>query len=110
MAMLGITKHSKVPLRIMTIAGMGLSFVSLIIAFGYLVAKLLFWNSFDMGIAPLLIGLFFFGALQMLFLGLLGEYILSIQTHVRNIPLVIEAERINFDAVATPTRQAESEP
>ncbi|SIT50135.1 Glycosyl transferase [Paraburkholderia piptadeniae] len=96
MAMLGITKHSKVPLRLMTIAGFLLAFVSLIIAFGYLVAKLLFWNAFVLGTAPILIGIFFFGALQMMFLGLLGEYIGAIQTQVRNLPHVIEAERINF--------------
>ncbi len=96
MAMLGITKHSKVPLRMMTIAGFGLAIASLAVAFGYLMVKLLFWNSFQIGTAPLLVGMFFFGALQMLFLGLLGEYIGSIQTQVRNMPLVIEAERINF--------------
>lgn len=95
-AMLGITKHSKVPLRIMTLTGFGLAFVSLGIALCYFVAKLIFWNSFDMGTAPLLIGLFFFGAVQMIFLGLLGEYVGAIQTQVRNLPLVIEAERINF--------------
>lgn len=96
-AMLGITKHSKVPLRIMTITGFGLAFVSLCIAVCYFVAKLLFWQSFVMGTAPLLIGLFFFGAVQMMFLGFLGEYIGAIQTQVRNLPLVVEAERINFD-------------
>ncbi|CAB3760163.1 glycosyltransferase family 2 protein [Paraburkholderia humisilvae] len=96
MAMLGITKHSKVPLRLMTISGFLLAFVSLLIAFGYLMAKLLFWNAFVLGTAPVLIGIFFFGALQMMFLGLLGEYIGAIQTQVRNLPLVVEAERINF--------------
>lgn len=96
MAMLGITKHSKVPLRLMTISGFVMAFVSLTIAFGYLVAKLLFWNAFVIGTAPILIGFFFFGALQLMFLGLLGEYIGAIQTQVRNLPLVVEAERINF--------------
>lgn len=96
MAMLGITKHSKVPLRLATITGFLLAFVSLIIAFGYLVAKLLFWNAFVLGTAPILIGIFFFGALQLMFLGLLGEYIGAIQTQVRNLPHVIESERINF--------------
>ncbi|MDO5896963.1 glycosyltransferase family 2 protein [Agrobacterium sp. Azo12] len=95
-AMLGITKHSKVPLRLMTIMGFGLAFVSLVIACCYFVAKLLFWQSFEIGTAPLLIGLFFFGAVQMIFLGLLGEYIGAIQTQVRKLPLVVEAERINF--------------
>lgn len=96
LAMLGITKHSKVPLRLMAMFGFGLSCLSLLVAFGYLLAKLLFWNSFELGLAPVLIGIFFFGAMQLLFLGLLGEYIGTIQTQVRNLPLVIEAERINF--------------
>lgn len=96
MAMLGITKHSKVPLRLMTLSGFVLAFLSLLVAFGYLVAKLMYWNSFELGLAPILIGLFFFGAVQMVFLGLLGEYIGAIQTQVRNLPHVIESERINF--------------
>jgi glycosyltransferase involved in cell wall biosynthesis len=96
-AMLGITNHSKVPLRLMTMAGFGLAIVSLFLTFGFFVAKLLFWNSFELGIAPVLIGLFFFGAVQMFFIGLLGEYIGAIHTQVRNMPHVIELERINFD-------------
>lgn len=96
MAMLGITKHSKVPLRLMTLLGFGIACLSLLVAFGYLMAKLIFWNSFEIGLAPILIGLFFFSSIQMIFLGMLGEYIGSIQTQVRNLPLVIEAERINF--------------
>jgi glycosyltransferase involved in cell wall biosynthesis len=95
-AMLGITNHSKVPLRLMTMGGFALSLFSLATAFVYLVAKLIFWNSFQIGIAPLLIGIFFFGAVQLFFMGLLGEYIGSIHTKVRNMPHVIEAERINF--------------
>ena len=95
MAMLGITKHSKVPLRIMTFSGFILAAISLLVALGYLVAKLLFWNSFVLGTAPLLVGMFLFIAMQMLFIGLLGEYIGTIQTHVRKLPLIIEAERIN---------------
>ena len=95
-AMLGITKHSKVPLRLMAMLGFALSCLSLLVAFGYLTAKLLFWDSFELGLAPVLIGMFFFGAVQMFFLGLLGEYIGAIQTQVRNLPLVVEAERINF--------------
>jgi glycosyltransferase involved in cell wall biosynthesis len=95
-AMLGITKHSKIPLRLLVIAGFCLALVCFFLAILYLVAKLAFWNSFSLGIAPLLIGIFFFAALQMLFLGLLGEYVLSIQTQVRNMPLVVESERVNF--------------
>ncbi len=96
MAMLDITKHSKVPLRLMAMTGFVTAMFSLMVAFGYLVAKLLFWNSFVLGTAPILIGMFFFGAIQMMFLGLLGEYIGAIHTHVRKLPLVVEAERINF--------------
>lgn len=95
-AMLGITNHSKVPLRLMTIGGFALAIVSLLVAMGFLVAKLLFWDSFSLGIAPILIGIFFFGAMQMLFVGLLGEYIGAIYTRVRRLPLVVELERVNF--------------
>jgi glycosyltransferase involved in cell wall biosynthesis len=97
-AMLGITNHSKVPLRLMAISGFLLSILSLLAAFGFLAAKLLFWDYFQLGIAPILIGMFFFAAVQTFFIGLLGEYIGSIHTQIRNMPLVIEAERINFDA------------
>lgn len=97
-AMLGITNHSKVPLRLMVMGGFTLSILSLLAATGFFVAKILFWNSFQLGIAPILIGVFFFGAIQMFFIGLIGEYIGSIHTQVRNMPLVIEAERINFDS------------
>ena len=94
--MLGITNHSKLPLRLMAMGGFALSFFSLLIAFMFFVAKLLFWDSFQLGTAPILIGLFFFGAIQTFFIGVLGEYIGSIHTQVRKMPLVIEAERVNF--------------
>jgi len=96
-AMLGITNHSKVPLRLMTISGFLLALFSLLVAFSFFIAKLLYWDSFQLGTAPLLIGVFFFGAIQAFFIGLLGEYIGSIHTQVRNMPLVIEKERINFE-------------
>lgn len=96
-AMLGITSHSKVPLRLVTISGFILSILSLLIALVFTTIKLIYWNSFQLGVAPILIGVFFFGAIQTFFMGLLGEYIGSIHTQVRNMPLVIEAERINFD-------------
>lgn len=96
LAMLGITNHSKVPLRLMTMGGFAVSLLSLLTALVYLLAKLLFWDSFSIGVAPLLIGIFFFGAVQLFFIGLLGEYIGSIHTKVRKMPLVIESERINF--------------
>jgi glycosyltransferase involved in cell wall biosynthesis len=97
-AMLGVTNHSKVPLRLATMAGFAISVVSLFVAFGYLVAKLLFWDQLQLGLAPLLIGIYFFGAVQLFFIGMLGEYIGSIHTQVHKRPLVVEKERINFDA------------
>jgi len=97
-AMLGITNHSKVPLRLMTIGGFLLSFLSLLlVALTFFVAKLVYWDSFQLGTAPLLIGVFFFGAIQTFFIGVLGEYIGSIHTQVRNMPLVVEMERVNFE-------------
>jgi polyisoprenyl-phosphate glycosyltransferase len=96
-AMLGITNHSKVPLRIATMAGFAMGTVSLLVAMGYLVAKLLFWYQFTVGIAPLIISLFFFSSVQLFFIGILGEYIGSIHTYVQKRPLVIESESINFD-------------
>lgn len=97
-AMLGITNHSKVPLRLMAMSGFLLSFLSLVVALIFFIAKLVYWDSFQLGTAPILIGIFFFGAIQTFFIGVLGEYIGSIHTQVRNMPLVIEMERINFDS------------
>jgi glycosyltransferase involved in cell wall biosynthesis len=97
MAMLGITNHSKVPLRLATMAGFAISVLSLFVAFGYLVAKLLFWDQLQLGLAPLLIGIYFFGAVQLFFIGVLGDYIGAIHTQVHKRPLVVEKERINFD-------------
>jgi len=95
-AMLGITNHSKIPLRLMAMSGFVLAFFSLIAAMIFFVAKLLYWDSFQLGAAPILIGVFFFGAIQAFFIGVLGEYIGSIHTQVRNMPLVVELERVNF--------------
>ena len=95
--MLGITNHSKVPLRLATMAGFAISVISLFVAVGYLVAKLLFWDQLELGLAPLLIGIYFFGAVQLFFIGMLGEYIGAIHTQVHKRPLVVEKERINFD-------------
>jgi glycosyltransferase involved in cell wall biosynthesis len=102
LAMLGITNHSKVPLRMATMAGFGMATVSLLVAIGYLVAKLTFWYSFTVGIAPLIISLFFFSSVQLFFIGILGEYIGSIHTYVQKRPLVIEHEAINFDVPSAP--------
>ncbi|UOA09510.1 glycosyltransferase family 2 protein [Methylobacter sp. S3L5C] len=95
-AMLGITNHSKIPLRLMAMSGFLLSFLSLFVAVVFLIAKLIFWDSFQLGTAPMLIGIFFFGAIQAFFIGVLGEYIGSIHTQVRKMPLVVELERVNF--------------
>jgi len=95
-ALLGITSHSKVPLRIATLLGFGLSLFSLFIAVGYFIYKLLFWSKFPVGQAPIVIGLFLFSSVQLFFTGILGEYIAAIHTQVLHRPLVIEKERINF--------------
>lgn len=93
---LGIIKQSKVPLRFMTISGLLISILSFVCAIIFLILKLFLWTEFEMGKAPLLIGLFAFSGFQILFLGLLGEYINIILLHVRNLPLVVEKERLNF--------------
>lgn len=96
LAMLGITSHSKVPLRLATMIGFGLAILNFLAACGYLLYKLLFWSSFSVGIAPVVIGLFFFASVQLFFIGIIGEYIGSIHTQVLKRPLVVERERINF--------------
>lgn len=96
MAMLGITGNSKIPIRIMTIAGFVLSLVSFLLSVIFLSLKLIFWQHFSLGVAPILIGLFFFSSVQLFFIGILGEYIAAIHVQVLNRPLVIEKERINF--------------
>ena len=96
-AMLGITNYSKVPLRIATMLGFSMSIISLAVAFLFFIAKLIFWTKFTLGIAPIVIGLFFFSSVQLFFLGIIGEYIGSIHTQVLKRPLVIEKERINFE-------------
>ncbi|MFH1704344.1 MAG: glycosyltransferase family 2 protein [Nitrospirota bacterium] len=96
-AMLGITSHSKVPLRLATMTGFVIAGVSLLVGMGYFVYKLVFWDRFSVGIAPLVIGLFFFSAVQLIFIGIAGEYIGFIYTQILKRPLVIEKERINFD-------------
>lgn len=94
--MLGFVNHTKVPLRLASFIGFGVAIVSLLIALVYLIYKLCFWDSFTVGSAPLVIGVFFFSAIQLFFIGIIGEYIGSIFTEVRKRPLVIERERINF--------------
>ena len=95
-AMLSFTSYTRTGLRIATFAGGIIAFASFIIAIIYLILKLVHWNTFIAGNAPLLIGVFFLGGVQLIFIGLLGEYIMSINTRIMNRPLVIEEERINF--------------
>jgi glycosyltransferase involved in cell wall biosynthesis len=95
-AMLGITSYTKVPLRLATIVGFISALISFLIGMFYLIYKLLFWTSFSVGTAPVTIGLFFFSSIQLIFLGIIGEYISMIYIHVLSRPLVYEKERINF--------------
>jgi polyisoprenyl-phosphate glycosyltransferase len=102
-AMLGITSFSKIPLRLATMLGFGASILSFLVGLGYLVYKLLFWQNFSVGIAPVVIGVFFIGSVQLFFIGILGEYIGAIHTRVHKRPLVVEKERINFEPVMRET-------
>ncbi|MBQ9336965.1 MAG: glycosyltransferase family 2 protein [Lentisphaeria bacterium] len=97
MAMTGLVHHSKVPLRLAVFAGILLGIVSLAVAVVYFILKLVWWDTFSLGLAPLVIGLFFFSSVQLFFIGIIGEYLGAVWTQVRNRPLVIEEERINFD-------------
>ena len=96
-AMTGFVNYTKLPLRMAVFCGTFLAIICLLVASGYFVAKLIWWETFSLGIAPLVIGIFFLAAMQLLFIGVLGEYIGAIWTQVKNKPLVIEEERINFD-------------
>lgn len=96
-AMLSFTSYTKIGLRLATFLGILIGGVSIIIAIVYLILKLVNWNSFSAGIAPIVIGMFFLGGVQLFFLGLMGEYIMSMNKRIMNRPLVVEEERINFD-------------
>lgn len=95
--MLGIISHSQVPLRIATMAGFLISFISILVAIIYFLLKIIFWNSFTLGLAPVVIGIFFFASVQLFFVGILGEYLGSVHLYSKKRPLVIEKERINFN-------------
>jgi len=97
MGMLAITQLSKIPLRFVTFLGFVSAVLSVLAGLVYLFYKLLFWNHFSLGIAPVVIGMFLFASVQMLSLGIIGEYVGSIYTYVRRRPYVIERERVNFD-------------
>ena len=96
LAMLGLTGYTKIPLRLATMLGFLTAGTSFLVGLAYLIYKLIFWTSFSVGLAPEVIGLFFLGSVQLIFLGILGEYIGAIYTQVMHRPLVIEKERINF--------------
>ncbi|MBK9284213.1 MAG: glycosyltransferase family 2 protein [Sphingobacteriaceae bacterium] len=97
LAMLGFTSHSKMPLRLSAFIGFFSSILSFLVALGYFIYKLVYWYDFEVGMAPIVIGVFFFSSVQLFFIGVIGEYIGAIHTHIRKRPLVIERERINFD-------------
>ena len=95
--LLGVVKQSKLPVRLFTMIGGVCSAISFVIVISYFIAKLMFWNTFQLGIAPLIIGFFFMMGIQMIGLGLIGEYAVINLAHARKMPLVVEAERINFE-------------
>lgn len=96
-AMLSVTSYTKIGMRLATFGGFIIAFACFIVGIIYLILKLLYWDRFTAGLSPILIGMFFLGAIQLFFMGFLGEYILAINTRVRKRPLVIEEKRINFE-------------
>lgn len=96
-AMLSFTSYTKVGLRIATFAGFAISGINFLLALVYFVMKLIWWDRFSAGTAPLLMGVFFMGGIQLFFIGLLGEYIMNMNARIMNRPLVVEEERLNFD-------------
>lgn len=96
-AMLSITSYTKIGLRLATFAGLGIGALSGILGVIYFVLKLMYWDRFPAGTAPILLGMLFLGAVQLFFIGFIGEYILNINKRIMKRPLVIEAERLNFD-------------
>jgi len=94
--MLGFTNHTKVPLRLASIAGFLMAMLCLLVSVGYFAYKVFNWDSFSLGTAPVVVGLFFIGSVQLFFIGVIGEYIGAIHTKVTKRPLVVERERINF--------------
>lgn len=94
---LGVIKHSTFPLRIIVFIGFISSLLSLFIGFAYLLYKLFYWSSFEVGVGPIIIGMFFLFSITIFLLGIIGEYILVILNYTQNLPLIIEKERINFD-------------
>jgi glycosyltransferase involved in cell wall biosynthesis len=93
----GVVKHSNILLRVMILCGFFSSFISFIVSFFFLFYKIIYWNSFQLGLAPILVGFFGLASLQIMIIGLIGEYISIVLSFSKNLPLVIEKERINFD-------------
>ena len=96
LAMTGMVNHSKVPLRMAIFVGFGMAILSFLVALAYLIYKIIYWYEFSVGMAPLIIGIFLFSSVQLIFLGIVGEYMGSIFSQVKDRPLVIEKERVNF--------------
>jgi dolichol-phosphate mannosyltransferase len=95
-AMLGIISHSKLPIRIAAFVGFLLGSLSMLVGIVFTILKLIYWDAFPWGIAPVVVGLFFLLGIQLMFIGILGEYVASIHTYQQKRPLVVEKERINF--------------
>lgn len=106
-AMVGITSYSKVMMRLASFLGFGIGATSFLVAIVYFIMKLIHWDWFRSGIAPLVIGVFFLGGVELFFIGLLGEYVLAINSRVLDRPLVVEEERINFDVRPDPQKEPE---
>lgn len=96
-AMLSFTSYTKVGMRLATFSGFIIAFLSFLVGLGFLIAKLVSWDSFTAGYAPTVIAVFFMGGLQLAFLGFLGEYVMAMNTRIMNRPLVVEEERLNFE-------------
>lgn len=106
--MLGITAQSQMPLRLAVFVGALMGVLDALVGIGYLIYKLVFWSRFSAGIAPVVIGVFFFASMQLFFLGILGEYVAAIQSRVSQKWLVVESERINFERGPVPLEAATS--
>jgi len=102
--MLGIINHSKVPLRLASFAGFAGAFLSFLVALGYFLAKLVFWSTFEVGLAPLLIGVFFVLSIVLVCLGIMGEYVGAIYTQLQHRPYAVELTRFNFETTFGPPR------
>lgn len=96
LGLLGVVKHSNILLRIMILFGFFFGIISLIAALCFLFYKILYWDSFQLGLAPILIGFFGITSIQIMIIGLIGEYVSTVLNYSKNLPLVIEKERINF--------------